>query len=207
MAPHSEFTDLKFILDEISSPDDLWCKFKSLYVDQLETSEDLEFEAIYNSYHLPETRTNFNAKILGTIAPQLGLSLQEEFLRIDFAYTKRPASGWDVPLIFVEHENNIIDTNEIQKLCATHAPLKVFIVWMSGSWMDERKEWLDEDWMYMVNSFLEVHSELRGKLALIIAECNSETKSIKYHCELFDGNARQFINEGIFFEFYLEAKS
>lgn len=190
----------------------LWKDFKNCYVERLKKAD---FASIFNNNYSKPSRTQLNISTLEGVAKDLDYQLEREFSSIDFALSKKATnSGYWVPKIFIEHENDIDSeppNHEISKLCSTSAPLKVFISWWhcgadngNGKWEDKRKEYVDGWWSYMVNSVMEVEGSLHGTLALIIIEVYlNNSKSFRYHAYIWNEMEKQFekdLNEGIIFE-------
>ncbi len=203
-----------FISPKNDSSIALWETFKGLYVEELKKSSNDKLKEILTRFGERSIRTEFNREIIHGIAKNIELGVNEEVLQIDFALTKTPKSGYPIPIIFVEHENDISSeptNHEISKLCFTNAPLKVFITWISGDWENERKNSLDDFWWYMVASYQEVYGDIPGTLGLIVGEVNSENKTVKYFSERWDENHKwedgskgAFTFEEIIFEHKIE---
>jgi len=73
----------------------------------------------------------------------LGLTLERELWKVDFALSVVSKTESKVPLIFVEAENDIRDVSreggEVRKLCCHSAPLKVLIT--VGKWDETSSVW------------------------------------------------------------------
>jgi hypothetical protein len=181
----------------------LWKQFKQLYLDELNKKTHDAFKKLIDFYHEPSQRTEFNDNIISKLATNLGYAVQKEFLQIDFSLCITPSSGWPVSLIFIEHENDHEEPNELSKLCSTYALLKVFIAWHNGNWENNRSGIIEDDWIYQTSSYLEVYKNLDGILGIIIISYNQDKKLLTYYIESLDEIKKEFVNEGILFEVQL----
>lgn len=104
----------------------LWADFKQALIGNLERTADRQF---WDVWHNCTNRTRFyTGDLLPRMARGLGMThaLEVYNLRVDFVM-RDPANG--VPRVFIESENTARDAinNEIPKLCALAAPLKVLL--------------------------------------------------------------------------------
>ena len=83
-----------------------------------------------------DNRTKFIRGILRAITSALGLELESELWKFDFAMSIVSETGVKVPAIFIESENLIggvvFPSGEVRKLCCHSAPLKILIT--VGQW-------------------------------------------------------------------------
>lgn len=182
---------------------DLWRKFKTLYKEELSKKTSDIFKKLIDFYHEPSQRTEFNDEIISKLAASLDYKVRKEFLQIDFSLYITPSSGWPVPLVFIEHENDHEEPNELSKLCSTYALLKVFIAWHNGNWENDRSGIIEDDWTYQTSSYLEVYKNLDGILGIIVASYNQGKKLLTYYVESLDEIKKEFVNEGILFQVQL----
>lgn len=145
----------------------LWHNFKKEFVAQIKQQKDEGLEAAWTG---PANRTQFYVeKIFPNVAKKLGLILTTELFKVDAALAiKQQPTNWEIPVIFVESENNI-DTaeQEIDKLCSLSAPVRVLIT--VGDMEDsETKEWIDE-WASLIKTYSKIWPN-RGILGIIIAD-------------------------------------
>ena len=85
-------------------------------------------------------KTKFYSGFFDGVAQRLGYSCKREFLRVDFTLFKSN----DVPVISIESENaHCSATDEMRKLCAVGAPVKVLL--LSCEWSNsERGVWASQ---------------------------------------------------------------
>jgi len=146
----------------------LWPNFKKEFVAQIKQQRDIGFKEAWTG---PANRTKFYVeKIFPNVAKNLGLVLTTELFKVDAALAiKQQPTNWEIPIIFIESENNF-DTaaEEFYKLCSLSAPLRVLITITDDINNENTIGWL-KDW----SSYIETYSELwqnRGILGIIIAD-------------------------------------
>jgi hypothetical protein len=113
-------------LSQQESSRSLWGNFKNAFVSNLQQLEDSKLWEVWCGC---TARTSFyRDDLLPRVAKDLGMEHAFELynLRVDFVMREATSK---VPRVFIESENDAKDAinNEIPKLCALAAPLKVFI--------------------------------------------------------------------------------
>jgi hypothetical protein len=123
-----------------SDPLIIWGRFQEIFKSTAEVYDPREWVAAWTSN---SNRTKFMKIFLNKVALTLGLTVEHELWRVDFALSVISENGFKVPVIFVESENNIKDVNraggEVRKLCCHSAPLKVLIT--VGMWDETPSVW------------------------------------------------------------------
>src|SRR5437762_2432358 len=111
----------------------LWNRFQEIFESMAEDCDPLELVTAWKS---KTNRTKFVKHFLSQVASALGLTLERELWKVDFALSVVSETESNVPVIFVESENVIKDVSreggEVRKLCCHSAPLKVLIT--VGEW-------------------------------------------------------------------------
>lgn len=168
----------------IYEPQNLWNRFLETLENSLKTFDFSEYEHAWLS---PSNRTSFYInKLFPKIAKSLGFDLLYEDLRIDVILSIRATSGWDVPVISIESENDSESAErEVWKLCYLNSPLKVLFI--CTEWSEKRfNELITEHWSYIVNSFKDI-SLLNGILGIIVAE---KTDKLRFYFFAFDDDGK-----------------
>lgn len=138
-----------------------WCSFKNNFKKIIENSTQAELIKAWESQ--TERTTFYTKSVLPKVASELGLHYIPEMFKVDFVMCGKSSNGHEVPLIFIESENNAGSAyKEIQKLCSVSSPLKVLIscvewcedpgYWSSGG----EKSKLLEEW----RSIMAAHNEV-----------------------------------------------
>jgi hypothetical protein len=151
-------------------------------------------------------RTKFyRDNVFPGVARALNLDLRPELFRRDFAMRVKSSTGQLVPLIFVESEN-VASTayNEMEKLCALCAPLRVLItvvewdetpgVWRSGG----KRSTLVATWQAIVAAHGEVWPQ-PGVTGVIVGEWRNDTV-LRFYALGFDPRGTVCDPESIIFE-------
>lgn len=153
----------------------LWESFKSLFAEECRTHFPGALTAAWSS---SGDRTKFYVQtIFPEIARQLNLKVRHELFKVDTAICRTSTTGHDVPLIFIESENNAGSaTHEMWKLCSLNSPCRILIVcceWSPDMWHPYgRQDSLLEQWTKIVKSHAEVW-KLNGIIGIINAESGS----------------------------------
>ncbi len=113
------------------NPHTEWSKIRDTIEAELRRTPISEFEKAFGS---PDAKTEFNGQLLEAVAERLGYHRWTEFLRCDFAIVNRQK----IPVAFIESENyHGTAEDEIDKLCAVSAPVKILM--LSCSWSDSER--------------------------------------------------------------------
>ena len=123
---------------EMNSFPDLWAQFREAFCEALSQSGR---ERLWEIWHRESKRTEFYAhELLEAVAQRLGMSLQREFLAVDYVLKESLFEHQPLRRIFIESENNVFTaTHEVEKLCCVSAPLKVLIT--VAEWEDKEPRW------------------------------------------------------------------
>jgi len=164
---------------------DLWNNFKQSLLEGIKETDVRAFEQAWKSCN---DRTLFYFDILlPRVAQKLKLGFQKEKpFRIDGIFTIRGGQTNDVPIIYLESENNARSSyEEVYKLCCLNAPLKVLIV--CTEWDDQiwKEQVVYKYWHYIIEDFKDELS-LTGYFAFIIAAWD---ETLKFHSYVFNENA------------------
>jgi hypothetical protein len=153
---------------------EVWRDFKASFAKSI---EETPFETLKDAWQSSTNRTEFYLdQLLPNVAKKLSLSYErEKTFRVDGILSKIAKTGYPVPIIFVESENNSGDTEtEIYKLCCLNSPLKVLLI--CCEWTDEYKLQTTNDyWQYIIDSFV-AENTLVGHLGIIVAEMKDSLK-------------------------------
>jgi hypothetical protein len=156
----------------INSPDQLWKEFKTHFGKSCEIHSK---DALLKAWCSQGDRTNFYSKtVLPEIAALMGLTMRTELFKVDAAFCKASSLNYDVPIIFIESENNAATaTHEIKKLCSLNAPCRILITcceWSPDLWKHGgRQDYLINEWSHIIESQAEVWKN-DGILGAINAE-------------------------------------
>ena len=163
----------------------LWKNFKDCLLSTLAEFPIIKIEEAWVSQ---KERTFFYFEhLLPKIAEKMNLGFRKEKpFRIDGIFFKQGGQTTEVPLIYLESENNPASTHEeIFKLCCLNAPLKILFI--CADWTDKTKESLSKgNWQYIIDDFNDEVS-LTGHIAIIVAEWNER---LKFYSYVFDENAK-----------------
>lgn len=146
----------------------LWENFQAIFKQELAVTN---IETLDDAWQSCGSRTKFYFDdLLPKVANKMQLDFKkEEMFRVDGIFYKTTESGYKVPKIFIESENNA-DTAEweIIKLCSLNAPLKILFLCLE--WTESRKEELTTDhWNFIIKAFAN-EQQLVGYFAIIVAE-------------------------------------
>ena len=116
------------------NPSNEWSKLSDAIIEELQSTPIADF---ISAWKTPKAKTAFYGRFFKAVAEHIGCKLLTEFLRCDFVIT----NTFGIPIAFIESENaHGSATQEIEKLCATSAPIKILL--MSCEWSDsERAIW------------------------------------------------------------------
>lgn len=148
------------------------------------------FKMTVKSYPIPTLEQSWVSKAerskfyFESLLPKISELLELEFrterpFRIDAIFFKRGSQTTDIPVIYIESENNIKSSNEeIYKLCCISAPLKILFV--CNSWTEKQKdEIVNGYWQYIIEDFAEAKL-LSGNICILIAEWDDNLKFYSY---------------------------
>src|SRR6267143_324483 len=107
-----------------SDPVTIWNRFQEIFKSTAEDCAPLELMTAWKSQ---TNRTKFVKTFLNQVASALGFTLERELWKVDFALSDVSEAESNVPVIFVESENDIRTVSreggEVRKLCCHSAPL------------------------------------------------------------------------------------
>lgn len=178
----------------------LWTDFRDAFTARMRATTDTE---LLQAWTTCGERTSLYAKtILRQVADDLTakgvkdfkLEFEKELLRVDYALCITGTKQTQVPLVFVESENDARGARqEVGKLCALAAPVRVLItccewddspgVWEEGK--SRQKEYL-RTWRETCADYEGVYGSLHGVVALIVAE-RQPTDVFKLHYHWLGG--------------------
>jgi len=127
-----------------------WDDFKKYFKEAIENSSDNELLVAWESL---KNRTKFyENNILIKVAKKMDLIFVKEEYKIDYTLCKKSSiADYNVPMIFIESENNAPTTkSEVRKLCCLAAPLKVLLTCMEWSDGGNKQRYLKE-WGGIIN--------------------------------------------------------
>lgn len=171
----------------MTQANNLWENFKTAFITTVNTFPIQTFEQSWVSK--PERSKFYFESLLPKIAPLLSLEFRTERpFRIDGIFYKKSSQTTEVPIIYVESENDAkYSHEEIYKLCCISAPLKVLFI--CNEWTeDDKKEIIDGYWNYIIDDFAE-ENILTGNLCIIIAEWRD---TLKFHTYCFNDKGTLF---------------
>ena len=151
---------------------ELWDNFKKTITEAVKETRPEILETAWNSN--PERTQFYFDNLLPMVAKKMKLGYEKEkVFRVDAVFYKKAKNGYQVPIVFIESENNAYDTEtEIYKLCCLNAPLK--IIFICQVWTEAIKKEITEDyWNYIIEAFVE-ENILVGYLGVIVAEWMEE---------------------------------
>jgi hypothetical protein len=150
----------------------LWQDFKHLFS---EACDKHHLDGLTKAWCSSGDRTTFYVNtIFPEIAEKMNLKLRRELFKVDAAFCKVSDSGYDVPLIFIESENDASSaTHEMRKLSSLNSPCRVLIVcceWSSDLWGHSgRQDELIKIWSAIVKSHSDL-GNLNGTIGIINVE-------------------------------------
>ena len=152
----------------------LWAVFKKMLT---ETLNETPIEIVGDAWNSNPERTKFYFDfLLPKIANKMKFNYEKEkVFRVDAVFYIKAENGYQVPIVFIESENNADDTEtEIYKLCCLNAPLKV--IFICQEWTEKRKKEITEEyWDYIIDAFVK-ENLLVGYLGVIVAEWMDDLK-------------------------------
>jgi len=159
-----------------------WRNFEAALIQELKATPIAEFEKAWDG-RLAKTAF-YGSVLLPKIAESLGYKIASEFLRVDFVILNSD----QVPVVFIESENNHESGHEeIEKLCAVSAPVRV--LFLSCDWVEgEREKWLP-GWLDIIAT----HHKYYGQEAvymIVVGEWRG-TLQYSYYVESFDGSGKE----------------
>jgi len=147
---------------------ELWIDFTNALKQEIEGTH---IDILGTAWESNAKRTSFYLELLlPKIATKLNLGFErEKTFRVDATFYRKAANDYQVPIIFIETENNSSTTEtEIYKLCCLNAPLKVIFICLE--WNNESRKDITEDyWQYIIDAFV-AENRLVGHLGVIVAE-------------------------------------
>jgi len=159
-----------------NTSNNLWVNFQAFFKAELEITS---IETLNNAWQSCSSRTKF---YFDDLLPKVSEKMQfdfkkEDMFRVDGIFYKKTESGYTVPKIFIESENNADTADwEIIKLCSLNAPLKILFLCLE--WTQSRKEQLTTDhWNFIIKAFAN-ENQLIGHFAIIVAE---KTDKFRFH--------------------------
>ena len=159
----------------------LWSNFKKSLVDNIKITE---LKVLEHNLRSKSDRTRFYKKqLFPKICTDLGLIYGErEYLTVDAGFYKVGNSGYHIPIVLIESENDADSTeNEVYKLSCLHAPLKVLFICLD--WNDDKFAALTTGfWDYIIGDFLE-EKQFNGFFGVVVVEC---LDAIKFHAFGYD---------------------
>jgi len=165
----------------INSSGDFFRDFRKSFEECLTNTDSTQLEKL----KIPsERKTLFSRYIMKEIAGKMNMEFVPEFLRIDYVLCKQGKSGWMVPKICIESENNWDSVyEEVLKLSSINAPLKVLINYgMNEQKMLEIKSEEMNDW-YILQDFL-MEGQLCGWYAILIYD--DSDNQVQFHCFVYN---------------------
>ncbi|MCL2525401.1 MAG: hypothetical protein FWF20_11915 [Betaproteobacteria bacterium] len=179
-----------------------WKQFKDNFQSELEATLPDTFNQAWKS---SDSRTTFYREyLLPKVAVRMNLKRCNELFKVDYAFCKSDSFGNQVPLVFIESENNAFSaTHEVRKLCSLAAPLKVLITCVE--WSDEPGEWpngghrtnLMKNWANIISG----HSQIWPQpcvYGVIVAE--RWKKRLRYYSEGLSSSGASVDAHGVLFE-------
>lgn len=168
------------------STHDLWNNFKQSLLESIQETDVSAFEQAWKSCN---ERTQFYFdNLLPNVARKLKLGFQKEKpFRIDGIFTVKGNQNNEIPIIYLESENNARSSHEeVYKLCCLNAPLKVLIV--CTEWDDQlwKEQIVQGHWHSIIQDFKD-KLHLTGHFAFIIA---AWMETLKFHSYVLDENAK-----------------
>jgi hypothetical protein len=170
----------------------LWQNFKDAFS---EACLKHHLDGLAKAWLSSDDRTTFYVTtILPEVADKMGLKMRKELFKVDAAFCETSQSGHDVPLIFVESENNASSAiHEMRKLSSLNAPCRVLLVcceWSSDLWGHSgRQDELLKIWNEIVKSHSEIW-KINGTIGVINVEWGGVLRltaaSWNEHGEMFE---------------------
>ena len=150
---------------------ELWNEFKKLFANECESRFPDDLKQVWTT---ASKRTEFYVNtVFPKIAINLGLEVRKELFKVDVALCQVSNTGHNVPLVFIESENNApTATHEIWKLASLNAPCRILIVcceWSPDLWRYSKQDILMGEWEKIIKSHAEVW-KLNGIIGIINAE-------------------------------------
>jgi len=180
-------------------PTELWLSFRCAFSDVLKVRPDTELVEAWAAH---SGRTKFYRRVLDAVAAKMNLRCEGELFKVDFAMwtAQSDTSGEDVPIIFVETENNAFTCHEeLRKLASITAPLKILIavtqwdeavgVWGSGS----HKKKLLNHWQQIIRSYNSVWPR-SGILGIIVGERRPDSL-LCFHASALNPNGDLLVDD------------
>ncbi len=180
-----------------------WRCFREQFSAQLQGTEKLVLQTAWSS---SAERTSFYSNtLLPRVADALNLAVKTELFKVDVALCAKSSTGHDVPLIFVESENNAFTaTHEVSKLCCLSAPLRVLITcvewnetpdfWPSGG---TRARLLSE-WQDIMRAHCQFWPQ-PGVIGILVGEWGTDNK-LRFYAMAIGNNGDTCESESIVFE-------
>jgi hypothetical protein len=157
-------------------PLNIWNRFQEIF---RKTAEESDPRELVDAWKSPTNRTKFIKIFVGQVASALGLTLERELWKVDFALSVVSTNDSKVPVIFIESENDIRDVNrdggEVRKLYCHSAPLKVLIT--VAEWDETPSVWKGQcvrhrylsRWQDIIRAHADVWPH-RGLFGVIVGE-------------------------------------
>jgi len=181
---------------------EFWNNFQKSFVEQIDALSDSELTEAWKS---SKNRTYmYERKTLGSVAQAMGMTYIKEKFKIDYTFCRKADDGEEVPLVFIESENNAFDAkHEMRKLCCLSSPLKVLITCVE--WSDEEGYWkrggnrkkLTDEWSKIISS----HNSIWPQAAVtgvLIAEKNNHT--LRFYSLVYGPNGSLIKDSEVVFE-------
>lgn len=160
----------------------IWDRFQDEFRSLAENWDERELGTVWSS---SAYRTNFVTRFLGRLADGLELRLERELWKVDYALSVT-CEGINVPVIFIESENNIKDvvgaSGEVRKLCCHSAPLKVLLT--VGEWDETPGVWKGRSLRRELSAWQEIvraHGAVwphRGLFGIVVGEWTNLSSTV-----------------------------
>ena len=143
-----------------------------------------------------ESKTNRTRLYFDELFPQVASAMgyeygKEKLFRIDGVFYRRGPSGYLVPHVFIESENDADSAgDEVYKLCCLNAPLKILFICQEWT-LDRKTELTQDEWNYIINDFVK-ENHLIGILGIVVAEWDTE---FKLHTFAYNAKGNLFDSE------------
>lgn len=162
----------------INKDNKLWEQFKDAFKI---TINSLPIETLEQSWLSRPSRNNFYfTNLLPKIAEHLELDFKRERpFRFDAIFFKRCSQTTEVPVVYIEAENEAKSSNEeIYKLCCINAPLKILFI--CNEWNETQKSKISSEyWHYIIDDFAE-QNLLSGSTCILIGAWDDKLRFYSY---------------------------
>lgn len=120
--------------------------------------------------------------------------IEKEFLKVDYTFFQSGPSGWAVPKIFIESENDSdVYWEETQKLCSLNAPLKVLLLYENNDYLEKEFDDYHGDFSYIISDY---HNKV-GLVGyfLILAYVSQNDENVIFKRKLYNEKGEVLAND------------